>query len=124
MPVLPLVESSRVLPEANFPLRRPSEMMLNAARSLTEPPGLYHSALASTCTLGNSRAMRSSRSKGVLPMRAMVRWPSRALRARGSAAAHLADKGFIGVELRAMSHERATSRLAQSSMLTARGLHD
>src|SRR5579863_4040929 len=69
MPVLPLVESSRVFPGANWPLRRPSATMLAAARSLTERPGLYHSALPRMVTPGSSRVRASRRSRGVLPMR-------------------------------------------------------
>ena len=55
MPVLPLVASSRILPGLNFPLRRPSATMLAAARSFTEPPGLCHSALPKSVTLGKMR---------------------------------------------------------------------
>ena len=43
---------SSTLPGANWPLRRPSATMLAAARSFTEPPGLYHSALPKSVTLG------------------------------------------------------------------------
>src|SRR4029077_12102309 len=74
--VLPLLESSRVLPRGNFPLRRPSATMLEAARSLTEPPGLYHSALPRISTPGKWRVRRSSRRSGVLPIRCSVLWPS------------------------------------------------
>src|SRR5438445_11554466 len=43
--------------------------MLPAARSLTEPPGLCHSALPRSTTPGRSRVPASRRSSGVLPMR-------------------------------------------------------
>ena len=49
--------------------------MLSAGRSLTEPPGLNHSALAENSTLGNSRPIRSSRRSGVLPMRSRTERP-------------------------------------------------
>src|SRR5882762_1249419 len=76
MPVLPLVESSSVLPRENFPLRRPSVTMLEAARSLTEPPGLYHSALPRISTPGKWRVRLSRRKSGVLPIRCSAVWPS------------------------------------------------
>src|SRR5580700_1771466 len=72
MPVLPLVESSRILPDVNLPLARACATMLAAARSLTEPPGLSHSALPRISTPGRSWAMRARRSRGVLPIRSTV----------------------------------------------------
>src|SRR5215471_4257251 len=75
MPVLPLVESRRILPGANFPARNASAMMLDAARSLTDPPGLYHSALPRMATSGKLPEIRSSRSKGVLPTRSSALRP-------------------------------------------------
>src|SRR5580658_6028054 len=72
MPVLPLVESSRILPDVNLPLARACATMLAAARSLTEPPGLSHSALPRISTPGKSAPMRTNRSSGVLPMRSTV----------------------------------------------------
>src|ERR1035438_1569188 len=69
MPVLPLVESSRILPGASWPARRASRMMLAAARSLTDPPGLYHSAFPSNSTPGRLEVKAFSGSSGVLPMR-------------------------------------------------------
>src|ERR1700733_12489735 len=75
MPVLPLVESSRILPDVNLPLARACATMLAAARSLTEPPGLSHSALPRISTPGRSLAMRTRRSSGVFPMRSTVCWP-------------------------------------------------
>src|ERR1700688_2543277 len=76
MPVLPLVASSRVWPERNRPLRRASATMLAAARSLTDPPGLYHSALPSSATPGRSAVTASRRNSGVLPIRSIRLWPS------------------------------------------------
>ena len=46
MPVLPLVASSRTWSLVSLPVRSPSRIMFNPARSLTEPPGLKNSALA------------------------------------------------------------------------------
>jgi len=42
--------------------------MFNAARSLTLPPGLYHSALANNSTPGKSAPIRLKRTIGVLPI--------------------------------------------------------
>src|SRR5215469_3037916 len=55
--------------------------MLSAGRSLTEPPGLSHSALALNSTLGNSRPTRSSRNRGVLPIRSSKDSPTRPISA-------------------------------------------
>ena len=76
MPVFPLVESSRALPGANFPLRLPSAMILAAARSLTDPPGLNHSAFPNNSTPGRSWTIRSKRSSGVFPTRSYVFCPN------------------------------------------------
>src|SRR5450631_323466 len=75
MPVLPLVESSRIFPGASLPNRRASATMRAAARSLTDPPGLYHSALPKSSTLDGcppegSQTNAWSDNRGVLPMRA------------------------------------------------------
>src|SRR5215469_8246880 len=43
--------------------------MLRAGRSLTEPPGLNHSALAQNSMLENSPPTRSKRRSGVFPIR-------------------------------------------------------
>src|SRR5579864_926689 len=45
--------------------------MLAAARSLTEPPGLYHSALPKSATPGRSRVNASRRNSGVFPIRSI-----------------------------------------------------
>src|SRR5689334_5521145 len=75
MPVLPLVESSKIFPELSLPECSASRMMFAAARSLTEPPGLYHSALARNVTCGRCSLTRSRRSKGVFPTRSSARCP-------------------------------------------------
>src|SRR5208282_2509982 len=77
MPVLPLVESSKIFPAASLPERRASATMLAAARSLTDPPGLYHSALPQRCTQGRSRTSASNRNSGVLPMAVSTASPLR-----------------------------------------------
>ena len=46
-----------------------SATMLEAARSFTDPPGLPHSAFASTCTSSSSAVTREKRKSGVLPIR-------------------------------------------------------
>src|SRR5262245_49673821 len=51
-------------------------MMREAARSFTEPPGSYHSALPRISTSGRSLDTRSRRSRGVLPTRSMAFRPS------------------------------------------------
>src|ERR1700745_3477386 len=53
-------------------------MMREAARSLTDPPGLYHSALPRISRSGKPLVIRSSRSSGVLPMRSRGFNPRRA----------------------------------------------
>src|SRR5260370_2401036 len=71
MPVLPLVESSRICPGVSLPARRASATIRAAARSLTDPPGLYHSALPQSSRLGlrwRSRGSASSGNRGVLPI--------------------------------------------------------
>src|SRR6185437_576312 len=80
MPVLPLVASSRVLPGASNPRAMASRTIALAARSFTLPPGFTHSALASTVIPGRSRAIFSSRSNGVFPMRSIGRVPGSACR--------------------------------------------
>src|SRR5580658_4780642 len=75
MPVLPLVASSRIWPGPSCPRRRASATMLAAARSLTDPPGLYHSALPKRAMPGRSRVSASRRRSGVFPIRSMRLWP-------------------------------------------------
>src|SRR5215471_14366764 len=76
IPVFPLVASSRIFPGRSKPRRWASATMLAAARSLTEPPGLYHSALPKSVIFGKSRVTASRRRRGVLPIRSMRLWPS------------------------------------------------
>src|SRR5580704_18278871 len=52
----------------SLPERSPSNTMLSAARSLTDPPGLKYSALPRISMPGNSRETFSRRINGVLPM--------------------------------------------------------
>src|SRR5262249_15133792 len=81
-----LVESSRLLPRVSLPLRRASAMMFSAARSLTEPPGLNHSAFPYSLTFGKARTTRSRCSSGVLPTSSNTRDPAAAAgRASGRA---------------------------------------
>src|SRR5215469_4085174 len=77
MPVLPLVESRRIFPGFSLPECRASRMMLAAARSFTDPPGLHHSALPRSSTPGRARLTRSRRSSGVFPTRSKAYWPRR-----------------------------------------------
>jgi len=68
MPMLPEVESSRRFPGASSPFASAVRRMLSAGRSLTEPPGLNHSALANTCTRGGRCLVtRRSGMRGVFP---------------------------------------------------------
>ena len=46
IPVLPELLSIKILSAVNWPVRSASSTIRKAARALTEPPGLYHSALA------------------------------------------------------------------------------
>src|SRR5260221_232717 len=68
IPVFPLVASTRILFRVNSPRRSPSRIMFSAARSFTLPPGLYHSALASTSTGAASAVTRLNDNIGVLPI--------------------------------------------------------
>src|SRR4029079_12709421 len=69
MPVLPLVASRIVLPRVSAPVFSPSRTIQSAGQSLTEPPGLNHSALPRSRT--DARGDRRERSRsGVLPTRA------------------------------------------------------
>ncbi len=51
--MLPEVESSRRLPFPRSPFASAVRIMFSAGLSLTEPPGLNHSALAKTCIRGD-----------------------------------------------------------------------
>ena len=67
-PVLPDVGSMMVPPGFSSPLASAASIIATAIRSLTEPPGLKYSTLASTVprTPSTERPILSS---GVLPMR-------------------------------------------------------
>src|SRR5579883_2070926 len=66
-PVLPLVESMRILSFVSFPSRIASCIIRRAARSLTLPPGFANSSFAYTSTLGALDATARRRTSGVLP---------------------------------------------------------
>src|SRR3954469_11135968 len=68
MPVLPDVASMMVSPGLSRPDDSPSAIIRDAARSLTDPPGFCHSALAYSSTPGVSRSNRASRTSGVRPI--------------------------------------------------------
>src|ERR1700687_1099891 len=72
MPVLPEVESMSVFSGVSAPRRSPSSIIHRAARSLTEPPGLNHSAFAYTSTRGNSGSNMRMRRSGVLPISLVI----------------------------------------------------
>src|SRR6202165_2769055 len=72
MPVLPDVESISVFSGVSAPRLSPSSIIDSAARSLTEPPGLNHSAFAYTSTLGNSLSNMRMRKSGVLPISLVI----------------------------------------------------
>src|ERR1700730_12464731 len=67
MPVLPLVGSTSVAPGARRPCRSASSTIASAIRSLTLPPGLSDSILASTVA-PPAFGMRLSRTSGVAPI--------------------------------------------------------
>src|ERR1700687_1765153 len=73
MPVLPEVESRIVFPGRKLPVRSPSRTIQTAGRSLTEPPGLSPSSLATIRTRGDTpcRTRRISIS-AVLPTRSRI----------------------------------------------------
>src|SRR5436190_4381394 len=77
----------------SLPERSPSRTMLRAARSLTEPPGLKYSALAKISTPGNSAAILSRRTSGVLPI--VARRGSASVRARIGIGETCAIRTFI-----------------------------
>src|SRR3712207_1505142 len=61
------------------PLFSPSRIIHSAGRSLTEPPGLYHSALPRILTPGTSPEMLGSSRSGVLPTSSVPSSPARLL---------------------------------------------
>ena len=68
MPVLPEVASRIVRSGVSRPVASPSRIIRAAARSLTDPPGFCHSALAYSSTPGVSRSNWCSRTSGVRPI--------------------------------------------------------
>ena len=66
-PVLPEVGSTIVPPGRSCPDASAAAIIRSAMRSLTEPPGLKYSTLASTCDPGMPRVTERSRSSGVFP---------------------------------------------------------
>src|SRR4051794_28504681 len=62
-----------VFPDVSFPLLSPSRIIHSAGRSLTEPPGLYHSALPRILTPEASREMFDNSRSGVFPTRSTGR---------------------------------------------------
>src|SRR3712207_2683286 len=61
------------------PLFSPSRIIHSAGRSLTEPPGLYHSALPKILTPGTSAETLGSSKSGVLPTSSVTFVPTRSL---------------------------------------------
>ena len=68
MPVLPEVASTMVMPGRSAPERTASRTMRSAGRSLTDPPGLLPSTLASTRVRGGSASRALTSTSGVLPI--------------------------------------------------------
>ena len=77
-PVLPDVGSTIVPPGFSFPSRSAASISLIPIRSLTEPPGLMYSSLATTVA-ASSGTMRWSRASGVWPTRSSTVGYSRAI---------------------------------------------
>src|SRR5919199_1629414 len=68
-----------IFPGARAPLFSPSRIIHSAGLSLTEPPGLYHSALPRMVTPGTSREMLSNSKSGVFPTSSTGRDPNLSL---------------------------------------------
>ena len=66
-PVLPEVGSTIVPPGRRSPLASAAATIRSAIRSLTDPPGLKFSILASTVAPGIPRVTDRSRTSGVFP---------------------------------------------------------
>src|SRR5215210_1334235 len=79
MPVFPLVASRIVFSGVRAPLLSPSRIIHIAGLSLTEPPGLRHSALPSIRTPGVSVEMAGKSKSGVLPTSSVTFFPTRLL---------------------------------------------
>src|SRR6266545_4242932 len=61
-----------ILSRVNAPDRSPSAIIRAAGRSLTEPPGFFHSAFAYSSTLRRPASKRGRRIKGVFPIRSTI----------------------------------------------------
>src|SRR5258706_11829870 len=72
MPVLPDVASRMIVSRVSAPDFSPSWIIRSAGRSLTDPPGFFHSAFAYSSTLRRPASNVESRIKGVLPIRSMM----------------------------------------------------
>src|SRR5689334_5908345 len=119
MPVLPLVASMIVLSFVSSPRRSPSRIIDSAGRSFTEPPGLYHSALAYTRTSGGRSAVtRLNASSGVLPIRSTIAVPTLEARGAGSdgwADGSLEDEDSRRVTLNAVRVKTLRRRMLQGT---------
>ena len=79
MPVFPLVGSTITeRPGSSSPSRSAASIMATPIRSLTEPPGLKNSSLATTSP-GRSAPRRGSATSGVLPTTAELSAPTRSV---------------------------------------------
>src|SRR5215212_11467401 len=79
MPVLPLVASRIVFSGVSAPVFSPSRIIQSAGLSLTDPPGLYHSALPRMLTAGTSAETLGNSRSGVLPTSSVTLFPARRL---------------------------------------------
>src|SRR3954451_8921159 len=79
MPVLPLVASRMVFSGVREPVFSPSRIIHSAGLSLTDPPGLYHSALPRMLTPGTSAETLGNSRSGVLPTSSVTFVPARRL---------------------------------------------
>src|SRR3712207_6824861 len=68
-----------IFSDVKAPLLSPSRIIQRAGRSLTEPPGLYHSALPRMRTPDTSPEMLGSSRSGVLPTSSVTRPPAHSL---------------------------------------------
>src|SRR5712692_2785824 len=84
MPALPDELSSTLLPGESRPSSSAESSMRRTGRSLSEPPGLRLSSLASTSTSGSSSRRTSRGTIGVLPMALSAGKRSISLAIRGS----------------------------------------
>src|SRR5687767_13582911 len=72
MPVFPDVASRMILSRVSRPDRSPSAIIRAAGRSLTDPPGFFHSALAHSSTLRRPASKLVRRTSGVFPIRSTM----------------------------------------------------